>query len=248
MTMFGAPGSGKGFYGRLLAEAWQVPLYSASSILRASGDVADLDSGNLADCTAVTKILIEFIQGQQKQPPPTTTLKPGTSISTASSRGQQSVQQPVNFLMDGFPRTRRQVDLMNDTWPPRYRIATALHLNVPDEVCARKIAGRRICTVCQQEPNSADVNTAGFVLPPTVPSVCQNRCRPETEWKRRPDDDSEIIIAMRLADYRLHEQPLVDYYTAINGLVSFTPYHGIKDAYEMRQSIERWLECRPTAY
>jgi adenylate kinase len=254
LTMIGAPGSGKGFYGRLLAEAWQVPIYSASAILRKSQTMPslDLESGRLVDCSIVAQTILKFLQLQHRIE---------SDVTHADYRGDDRLEghqfarpkqdptigHPIkvqSFVMDGFPRTRRQIDLMNDTWPDHYRISTALRLDVPDEVCAQKIAGRRVCSICQQEPNSANVRTAGFVLPPTIPSVCQNQCRPAIHWTRRPDDDDMNIIIQRLSDYRHHERPIVDYYTSVNGLFSFTPYFGIKDAPQMRQSLEKWLMLR----
>jgi adenylate kinase len=207
LTMMGAPGSGKGFYGRLLAEAWQVPLYSASTILRKSQNMMglDLDSGRLVDCSIVAQTILQFLQLQHGMESGVTYKDYRDDDRMEGERFARPKQDATlgytingqSFVMDGFPRTRRQIDLMNDTWPEHYRISTALRLDVPDEVCAQKIAGRRVCAICQQEPNSADVRTAGFVLPPTIPSVCQNQCRPAIHWTLRPDDNDIDIITQR---------------------------------------------------
>lgn len=246
LTLLGAPGSGKGFYGRLLADAWQVPLYSASRILRqqssassatASCSRSDLDAGNLFDCDAVCRTLLSFLLEQQPEHP----------------------AADAFYIMDGFPRTPRQVDVMRATWPEPYHLSRALHLNVPDAVCALKIAGRRVCAACHQEPNIAHVqhHVSGFVLPPTLPVGCRrHRCRPATDWTRRPDDASDIVVAKRLAVYRHHERPLLHYYatgdndndsnqktknSTNSNLCSFTPYRGILDFPQMQQTLEDWL-------
>lgn len=246
MTLLGAPGSGKGFYGRYLAEHWKVPLYSASRILRDSQQSATcnnnnsnnlaglVDSGNLVDCETVSTALLTFLLRQHPDPDATT----AATTTTTSDNNQHY------FLMDGFPRTRQQIDLMQAQWPAHVQIPTALHLNVPDMVCAQKIGGRRVCAVCQQEPNSADVRVAGFVLPPTLPAVCQNRCHPTTDWHRRPDDDSTTIVQQRLADYRRHERALIDHYRSVDGLCNFTPYHGVQDVPQLQQTLEDWFRLR----
>jgi len=149
-----------------------------------------------------------------------------------------------HFLMDGFPRTRQQIDYMNQEWPAEYQILTAFRLNVPDSVCAQKIAGRRVCQICHHEPNSANVVTDGFVLPPTIPIVCKDRCNPDKDWVRRADDESEEVIAQRLRDYREHEQPLIDYYESCHGLCSFTPYYGAKDVPKLQKALEDWFASR----
>ena len=232
LTLLGAPGSGKGFYGRMLAEAWRIPIYSASRILRQTqnserieGSAASstlLDSGKLVDCQAVCTALISFLQDHHIS---------GT-----------------RYIMDGFPRTRRQIDLMNAQWPDSYQIPVALHLNVTDAVCAQKMAGRRVCTVCHQEPNDADVRIDGFVLPPSIPAVCNSRCHPDVDWKRRMDDGCDMVIARRLKDYRTHERPLLDYYASNNstvkkngGLCTISPYNGVHDFPNIQQSLQDWF-------
>lgn len=211
MSLFGAPGSGKGYYGRVLAKAWNVPLYSASIILRQSS--ISTDTGNLVDCELVSTTLLNFFQQSHTS----------------------------NFLMDGFPRTRQQIDYMDQEWPEEYRITHALRLEVPDIVCAQKIAGRRVCRICQHEPNSAHVETKGFLLPPMRPSVCENRCEEGTDWFKRADDVSNDMIAKRLGDYRRHEQPLVEYYQSCGALCSFSPYNGAKDFPLLQQTLEEWF-------
>jgi adenylate kinase family enzyme len=226
MTLLGAPGSGKGYYGRLLSAAWQVPLYSASRILRASsaGGSFDLDSGRLVDCEIVSRILLDFLENQHL------------------SKQQEQDQSSGFFLMDGFPRTRQQIDRMNATWPKSLQIHAAFRLDVPDEVCVQKIRGRRICRICHLEPNTADVHTAdGFVLPPTRPGPCHNRCDPNVDWSRRPDDASKEIIASRILEYRRHEEPIAEYYEQAGEFCSYRPLLGIQSMPEMQTNLEEWL-------
>ena len=235
--------TGKGFYGRYLAQAWNVPLFSASKILRQSS--ISTDTGRLVDCETVSTALLNFLKehvgrgaaGRREHLP--------LDDDTARQDGTVVVEDTNHFfLMDGFPRTRQQIDFMNQEWPTEYRITTAFRLVVPDAVCAQKMAGRRVCRVCHHEPNMANVVTEGFVLPPTIPIVCQNRCDPARDWFQRVDDGSDKVIQQRLRDYREHEQPLIDYYESCSGLCSFTPYLGAKDVPKLQQTIEQWFATR----
>jgi adenylate kinase len=233
LTLFGAPGSGKGYYGRLLSAAWQVPLYSASRILRsatAAGGVSfDLDSGRLVDCEIVAGILLDFLENQHLP-------------TQQQQNSSQHHRYSSFFLMDGFPRTRQQIDQMNATWPKSLQIHAAFRLDVPDEVCVQKIRGRRMCRICHLEPNTADVRTEdGFILPPTRPGTCQNRCDPNTDWFRRPDDESTEIIAARILEYRKHEEPIVEYYEQAGELCSYRPLYGIQSMPEMQTKLQEWL-------
>lgn len=218
ITLFGKPGSGKGFYGRRFAEAWNIPLYSASSILKMSNKLPSevLNSGKLLDCEIVSNTLCAYL----------------TQHHDSSKR----------FLIDGFPRTHKQLTLMDSQWPDALKVPIALHLNIPDKVCADKIVGRKICSVCQQEPNVADVKFESFDLPPTRPPSCENRCDPDVHWKKRPDDESEHVVLKRIANHRIHEEELIKSYSEPGRQVfSVTPYRGAKDFHSMREHLENKL-------
>jgi len=246
VTILGPPGSGKGFYGHLLAQAWNVPLITTSDVLRqrqqqhsrtlkskspadqkeealsnddndtSDSSSIDLDSGRLADCQMVSDVLLEYVL--HKYP-----------------------HQNQPYLLDGFPRTVRQIELMTAQWPSERQVHVALQLDIPDVICVEKSAGRRVCRVCGRFPNTAHVQTAdGFDLPPTRPETCQNRCDPDHDWTRRPDDAREILRE-RLKLHRAHEQPIIDYYRQRNALLPLVPYKGLPDVPWMRQQAEEWL-------
>ena len=242
VTLIGPPGSGKGTYGRLLSQAWNpAPIYSVSDILRQQqqqhdsvGSVitSNLNTGKLVDCEVVSQIVLSFLQ----------------DLSGSN-------QEHRHFIMDGYPRTKRQIDIMIQTWPLELHITRAIHLDMPNSVCQAKMIGRRRCSHCNGEPNVADVNEDGFHLPPFMPSVCQaEMCHPDTHWIiSRPDDNDIAIVQKRLRDYRQHESALLDYYYNRTGkgqtdhntlgsrCISVTPYHGIQDFSKMQQTIEEWL-------
>jgi adenylate kinase family enzyme len=213
--------------------AWNVPIFSASTILR-EASVGDVDSGKLLDDETVASTIWNHLAERRMQH----VLQDTTATTTATILS--------HYVMDGFPRTRNQIDIMEATWPEQYRVCAAFHIDVPDTVCVQKIAGRRRCRICNQEPNSADVQTDdGFDLPPTRPQVCKNdRCDPAADWSRRPDDESADIVRNRIAQYRVHEEPLIDYYRSIDGLCSLTPYRGEKDIPTLQKKLEEWMMQR----
>jgi len=235
LTILGPPGSGKGFYGRPLAEHFRVPLYTASSILRHRGRREDLDltSGSLVDCTVVSSILREFL----------------------ASREEGKEDGPRHYVLDGFPRTIEQIRLMERDWPVDHRVQYALHLDVPDAVCEQKMLGRRKCLKCGREVNVANVRTMGFDLPPQLPSTapgdgCQGPgggffCYdPETKrsdhWTRR-DDDAVEIARERLRQYRDLEGPILDHYRSRGRLLRYIPYRGELDVPDLLRTVQEWL-------
>lgn len=226
ISILGSPGSGKGFYGRLLAQQWKVPLVTTSDILkkhakRHSNSSLDLESGKLADCQLVADVLLEYLREKQQSQP------------SDSAR-------PSHCILDGFPRTTIQIQIMHETWPVEYQIHGGLHLNVPDEVCRQKSLGRRFCTICQDYVNTANVQIGDWDLPPTYPKLCSNTCDPEKDWLQRKDDVLAIIQA-RLAIHHEHEEPILDHFRRQNALCQYTPYKGVRDFDKLRLHAEEWL-------
>ena len=218
VTLLGAPGSGKGFYGRLLAQQWNVPLVTTSDILRKHvlQHSLDLESGSLADCQLVAGILLDHL------------------------RIQQTATHP-HCILDGFPRTTLQIQIMQETWPAQYQIQGALHLNVPDEVCQQKSLGRRFCSICRDFVNTANVQTGDWDLPPTHPKLCKNTCNAESDWIQRKDDVPSIVQA-RLAIHHEHEEPILNHFRRRNALFQYSPYKGVRDFDKLRLSAEKWLQ------
>lgn len=216
LTILGPPGSGKGFYGRYLAQYFNLPLLTASSILRSERPDLDLSTGKLIDCQLVSETLRAYVKKENR-----------------------------HYLMDGFPRTPKQIQLMEETWPIANQVHFALKLDIPDEICEQKMLGRRKCLKCNKEYNVANVQTLGFDLPPTLPdkncSECVNyKCNP-SEWVQR-EDDVPHILRHRLKVYRDHERPVVDFYERQGRLFRFTPTRGARDVPKMEMTVEKWLQ------
>lgn len=221
LTFIGAPGSGKGFYGTPLATAWNVPLLSTSSILRQGLTGADLDSGKLVDCNTVSDTLQTYLSER---------------FPSEAEGGSNS------FILDGFPRTEKQIELMNKKWPAHLRVHAAFHLNVPDFVCEIKMLGRRHCVMCDRGFNLGAVHEQGFDLPPQlpVPACDRPRCNPETNWTRRADDTPDIVQE-RLRIHHENEKPILDHYKSQGRLIALTPFNGDKDLPWLQSSLEAWL-------
>ena len=233
LSLIGAPGSGKGSYGRILAQHWQVPLVSVSDVLRQRQCEAIQEAksaGKLVDDEIVSEVLMEHFTKED-----------------AEHKG---------FILDGFPRTIQQVQLMEGTWPTVLQVQAAIHLNVPAEICERKLLGRRICTICGNHYNVNHVISGGFDLPAQLPrpGECHNkshnaplpqrhqlsRCDPDVHWKRR-DDDEKHIVHHRLEVYTRHTEPILEYFRKKRSLFQFTPYKGYEDMPKFQSELEQWL-------
>lgn len=220
LTILGAPGSGKGFYGRPLADYLGLRHVTASKILQEQRPDLDLTSGELID----DRIVADALQSHL------------TSLTPRQ-----------HYLLDGYPRTLDQIQLMEHEWPIDRQVHFCLQLDIPDFVCQTKMLGRRQCRRCRGEYNVAGVQQGGFDLPPQLPGqdggrACdQDDCHPETDWIAR-EDDTPSTIAYRLARYREHEAAIADYYRRQGRLLSFTPYRGQLDIDKLNWTVEKWLQ------
>ncbi len=108
-----------------------------------------------------------------------------------------------HFIFDGFPRTSTQAEALEKLISDMNAnpIKHALFLEVPTDVLARRLTGRRLCRDC------------GAVYhvdskPPSVPGQC-DLCQGEIYQRK---DDSEEVISTRLDAYSKNTEPLKEYY------------------------------------
>jgi adenylate kinase len=106
------------------------------------------------------------------------------------------------FLLDGFPRTVRQAEVLDELLEPMSAdLDVVLELVVDDDEVVRRLSGRRTCHQC------GHVWHLDFD-PPSDQGVC-DRCGGELFQR---DDDSEDTIRHRLEVYADQTSPLIGYY------------------------------------
>lgn len=207
LALIGPPGSGKGSYGRIFAERWQMPLITVSDVLKQHSH--EVSAGNLVDDAVVSKLLSESL--------PT---KP--------------------YLLDGFPRTLKQVHLMEETWAPALRVDAVVDLDVPKQVCKEKLLGRRLCTKCGGNYNVNAVHTLGFELPAQLPKDCAE-CNNSGEFFTTRPDDEEGVVDKRLDAHFRETDPILDNFEKKGKLLRFTPFKGYDDVPRFHHQVEIWL-------
>jgi adenylate kinase len=93
------------------------------------------------------------------------------------------------FIIDGFPRNRRQTEFFLES----YDIDGVIELDLPDSEVRRRVLNRRLCAEC-----GVDYNL--IANSPKVPGRC-DLCGGELITR---EDDTEEALEVRLRDY--HEQ------------------------------------------
>jgi adenylate kinase len=185
LVLVGPPGAGKGTQAQFIAEHLHVPKISTGDIFRAnvsSGTPlglqakAYMDRGDLVP----DDVTIEMVRDRL------------TENDAA-----------VGFLLDGFPRTVPQAQVLDDVLRETAdaKLDVVLELVVDDDEVIRRLSGRRTCRTCNH------IWHVDFD-PPQVEGVCD---LDGGELFQREDDKAETI-ANRLEVYAEQTAPLVAYY------------------------------------
>ena len=120
LVLLGAPGSGKGTQGALLAQRLGVPLISTGELLRAHA-AAGTDLGR--------KVSTYLDRGD---------LVPDDLLLTALDDALRATMTAGGYVLDGFPRTLAQARHAEEVAAPD----AVIHLAVPDPVARQRLAGR----------------------------------------------------------------------------------------------------------
>lgn len=120
LVLLGAPGSGKGTQGALLAQRLGVPLVSTGELLRAHAG-AGTDLG--------LKISAYLDRGD---------LVSDDLLLAALDDALRATMTAGGYVLDGFPRTLAQASHAEEVAAPE----AVIHLAVPDEVARQRLAGR----------------------------------------------------------------------------------------------------------
>jgi adenylate kinase len=184
LVLVGPPGAGKGTQAQFIASHFAVPKISTGDIFRANvseGTRLGLEAKMFMDAGDLVpdEVTIGMVQDRLKQDDAT-----------------------EGFLLDGFPRTVHQAEVLDATLSGQGTAVTVvLELVVDDDEVVRRLSGRRTCRQC------GHVWHVDFD-PPTTPDAC-DRCGGELFQR---DDDREDTIRHRLEVYADQTSPLIGYY------------------------------------
>ncbi|MEA2385116.1 MAG: adenylate kinase [Solirubrobacteraceae bacterium] len=183
LILLGPPGAGKGTQAERLQEDFPLAYVATGDMLRrAVKDGTDLgkkakeymDRGDLVPDDVIIGVILDRLA------------EPDTSDG---------------FLLDGFPRTAKQAEALDEALKKvDRRLTAALLIDVPEDDLVRRLSGRRVC------PNGHTYHVEHN--PPKKEGVCDVDQEPLTQR----EDDREETVRKRLEVYRDQTSPLIDYY------------------------------------
>lgn len=178
----GGPATGKGTRSDILAKALDIPHISTGEILRevskTNEDIANkLSRGELISDEVITQLLKDRITKED--------CKKG-------------------FILDGYPRTLSQVDLLDDLVNELGRkITKVIELTAPDELVYKRILERRQCSKCGK--------MYGIDFPPVKDNICDD-CGGELVIRT---DDTKETLKKRIETYKANSKDILEHYKKV---------------------------------
>jgi adenylate kinase len=184
LILIGPPGAGKGTQAERLVDDFDLPYYATGDILRAA-----IEEGSELGTKAK-----EYVDRGD--------LVPDEVICDVIMARIDTPEAEDGFILDGFPRTIRQAEVLQGALDRRGRSLTAaLLIEAPAEEVIRRLSGRRIC-VKNQHVYHVEFD------PPKKEGVCDQ----DGSQLIQRDDDKPETIRKRLSVYHEQTEPLIEWY------------------------------------
>jgi len=185
IILLGSPGAGKGTQAQSISNKYSIPHISTGDIFRM----------NISNGTELGILAKSYMDKGLLVPDNVTIDLVKTRLKEEDTKN--------GFLLDGFPRTIYQADVLEELLrEENQKIDAALLIKVPRGFIIKRMTGRRVCPNCG----------ASYHLefnPPTQKGICDD-CGSSLIQRK---DDSEETVQERLDIYDFQTLPLIEYYT-----------------------------------
>ncbi|KAK2977615.1 hypothetical protein RJ640_007251 [Escallonia rubra] len=210
-VFLGVPGVGKGTYASRLSSLLGVPHIATGDLVREE----------LASSGPLSNQLEEIVnQGQLVSDEIIISLL-SKRLEAGESKGESG------FILDGFPRTIRQAEILDEVTD----IDLVVNLKLREDVLLEKCLGRRICSECGKNFNVASINVKGdsgrpaMSMAPLLPPL---QCASKLVSRA---DDTEDVVKERLRVYYEKSEPVEGFYQSQGKLMEFDLPGGIPESW-----------------
>ena len=215
IVLLGAPGSGKGTVGKIIADDLKLAHISTGDLFRENlknetelGKEAKkyMDKGELVPDEVTIKMLKERLNGADVE---------------------------NGAVLDGFPRTGVQaVSLDNMLKEMNAKVYMALNIDVPFDEIVERIANRRSCRGCSEIYNVV-------FNPPKVEGIC-DKCGGELYQR---EDQKPEVVENRLKVYSKTAEELINHYKNANVLYDAKAGDSVgKTSYDVAKEVEEYIK------
>ncbi|KAM0945223.1 putative adenylate kinase [Dioscorea sansibarensis] len=210
-VFLGCPGVGKGTYASRLSQLLGVPHIATGDLVReelsSSGSLAQKLSAIVNQGHLVSdEIIIELLSKR---------------LQNGASNGESG------FILDGFPRTIRQAEILEGVTD----IDLVINLKLREDVLLQKCLGRRICSQCGGNFNIASIDIKGENGRPGInmaPLLPPQNCASKLITR---SDDTEEVVKERLRIYNDTSRPVEEFYRKRGKLLEFDLPGGIPESW-----------------
>lgn len=210
LILLGLPGAGKGTASERIVDEFHLAHISTGDMFREA--IANetpvgleaksyIDNGNLVPDEVTAKLVEERLQQKDTE---------------------------KGFILDGFPRTTVQAELLEDiTKRLDKRLTNVISIDVSEDVLIKRLSARYMCEACGATYNKIS-------NPTKVEGKC-DRCGGSEFYQR--DDDKPEVVKNRLEVNKKMNTPLKDFYdkkgilSSVNG--EQTPDKVFKEIYDI---------------
>jgi len=207
LVFLGPPGAGKGTQAAEMADQFSLVHASTGDIFR-SAVAGDSELG--------AKVRSYLDDGK---------LVPDELTSRVV--GQMVLDRESDFILDGFPRTIRQAELLDEMLNEKnMNLDGVIYFQLEPEEAIERLTGRLVCSGCGK-------NYHKVFMPPVVEGVC-DVCGDELIVR---SDSSREIVEQRLEEYREKTKPLSDYYKKKGLLMSVDASESPADVGRVTQKL-----------
>lgn len=184
IVLLGKPGAGKGTYAIKLREDFHLPHISTGELIKE----------HIRQGTPLGKIAQQYVESG--------TFPPEDLIADMFFEHYQSHDYSQGCILDGFPRTLYQAQMLDKRLGPTTKISF-IYLRVSDERAKERILGRLMCARCYATYNIVSA-------PPAKPGIC-DYCHANLYHRQ---DDCLDVIKTRLTVFHEKTAPVIQHYRA----------------------------------
>ena len=210
IILLAPPAAGKGTQSEILEKEYNLNHISTGDLLRSSASCDDDFGRNLKSIMESGKLVTDDI------------------VLEVFNRYLDTTDN-MNLLLDGFPRNIYQANKLDEILETKNsKVDYVFLLDVPKDILADRITGRRLCKSCGRVYN---VNIDS--LKPNLDGVCDN-CG--NNLIQRSDDNRETF-EIRYKEYLDQTAPLIDYYKNKNVLYEIESTGTIEETFNQMKEI-----------